>query len=84
MQSHQDQPTFHLFDQSGWVSKRIAKTPAHSSETPSATSALFLSPLRPLHPHGHNKQVNDPNGPLWHRGTYHMFFQNVEGTSWTW
>lgn len=30
-------------------------------------------------------QVNDPNGPLYHNGKYHMFFQNVEdSTTWTW
>jgi hypothetical protein len=30
-------------------------------------------------------QVNDPNGPLYYNGRYHMFFQNVEdSTTWTW
>eukprot|EP00775_Hariotina_reticulata_P011867 gene11867-12011_t len=29
--------------------------------------------------------VNDPNGPLYYKGQYHMFFQNVtDSTKWTW
>lgn len=29
--------------------------------------------------------MNDPNGPLFYKGKYHLFFQNVEdSTTWTW
>lgn len=69
----------------------VAATARQSGETrvlPSAARALAAHLARdPLRPQYHLLPVanwmNDPNGPIWWRGEYHMFYQyNPDGAYW--
>lgn len=54
----------------------LAATPAVAEET--------TDPFRPeIHFSPEENWVNDPNGPVWYEGEYHLFFQyNPEGNQW--
>ncbi|MBB2922794.1 glycoside hydrolase family 32 protein [Cellulomonas cellasea] len=56
---------------------------ARAFEAP-ARYAAVTDPFRPeLHFAPQQNWVNDPNGPVWYDGEYHLFFQhNPEGTQW--
>lgn len=59
---------------------------AHSSDTANAAlpSQLANDPLRPqYHLLPAKNWMNDPNGPIFFRGRYHMFYQyNPQGATW--
>src|SRR5271163_187393 len=48
----------------------------HSEEAAASVSAIAADPDRPeyhfLAPHN---WMNDPNGPIWWKGKYHLFYQ---------
>lgn len=51
---------------------------------PAAAAAEEPDPYRPeIHFSPRQNWVNDPNGPVWYEGEYHLFFQyNPEGDQW--
>ncbi|MFS0700317.1 GH32 C-terminal domain-containing protein [Cellulomonas sp. 179-A 4D5 NHS] len=65
-----------------------AASPAPASSAPvrgaAAPYSSAVDPYRPrLHFAPQENWVNDPNGPVWYDGQYHLFFQyNPEGAQW--
>jgi sucrose-6-phosphate hydrolase SacC (GH32 family) len=59
-------------------------SPASAAATPEAGTGDRVDPYRPLlHFSPQENWVNDPNGPVWYDGEYHLFFQhNPEGPVW--
>ncbi|GEA89861.1 glycoside hydrolase family 32 protein [Cellulomonas cellasea] len=62
-------------------------SPAGSSASASAAPARYAAVTDRFRPELHfapqQNWVNDPNGPVWYDGEYHLFFQhNPEGTQW--
>lgn len=72
-----------LFGTAALTAPLIVGTPVLAGRE-SAVSDSLADPYRPeLHFSPAQHWVNDPNGPVWYRGEYHLFFQhNPEGDQW--
>lgn len=74
MATHEDSPVFHLYDSSGWVRVQKAGT-TRKRRLLLAADALLHAAAVAAAASAHRaslQQVNDPNGPLFYKGKYHM------------